>query len=69
MNLAYMIDRLITEGGFSEYSLAQSIGSSQPTINRAKKGVGTSYKTGKNIEELYYKTFELEENQLTATQE
>lgn len=44
----------IAETGMSQAEIANRIGASQPTVHRIlEKGHGTSYDTGKKIEQLY----------------
>ena len=48
-----MVNRLLSEGEFSQPALAALVGVSQPTINRISKGSKTSYESGKKIESIY----------------
>ena len=43
----------LTNSGMTEAEIAESIGSTQPTVHRIKKGSKTNYRTGKAIERLY----------------
>ena len=52
MNLQMMISALI-ERGWSQHSIAEKIGTTQPTIHRAAKGADVRYETGKSIERLF----------------
>lgn len=52
MQLKDMVSVLL-DSGFSQASLAQACGTTQPTIWRAARGVDIRYSTGKEIERLY----------------
>lgn len=52
MELKDMVNVLI-DSGFSQASIAQVCGTTQPTIWRAARGVDIRYSTGKEIERLY----------------
>lgn len=54
MTLQDMIVALL-DSGFSQHSLAEAVGVSQPTIFKASKGRELKYTTGKKIERLYRK--------------
>jgi hypothetical protein len=47
-----MVGFLIAKG-FSEVGIAKAVGTSQPTIHRIKCGSGTTYETGKRIENMF----------------
>lgn len=41
--------------GLSQREIAETVGTTQPTIHRATKGAGVSYETGKAIEKMHQK--------------
>lgn len=41
--------------GYSQRAIAESVGTTQPTIHRASKGASVRYETGKAIEALLKK--------------
>jgi len=59
-----MVNRLLSEGGFSQPALAALVGVSQPTINRISKGSKTSYESGKKIESIYSAHFDCSKSSL-----
>lgn len=52
MTIQEMLAELL-EGGFSQRVIAERVGTTQPTINRAAKGADVRYVTGKAIERFY----------------
>lgn len=52
MTIKNMIDELM-ELGLSQGSIADAVGTTQPTIHRALNGADIRYTTGKAIESLY----------------
>ena len=52
MQLSDMVNALLASG-FSQASIAQAVGTNQPTIWRAAQGVDIRYSTGREIERLY----------------
>jgi len=52
MKIKKMIERLV-ELGYSQGSIADAVGTTQPTIHRALNGADIRYTTGKAIEALY----------------
>lgn len=52
MTIKTMIEGLI-ERGYSQGSIADAVGTTQPTIHRALNGSDVRYTTGKAIESLY----------------
>jgi len=52
MNIQVMLAELL-EAGLSQRVIAERVGTTQPTINRAAKGADVRYVTGKAIERLY----------------
>jgi len=50
-NLIKHIQKLI-KTGWSQYSIAAAVGTSQPTVNRILSGTKCSYDVGKKIEAL-----------------
>lgn len=52
MNIKNMIEELM-ESGYSQGSIADAVGTTQPTIHRALNGSDIRYTTGKAIEALY----------------
>jgi transcriptional regulator with XRE-family HTH domain len=52
---APMIEFLIAEAGWSERTLAEKLGVSQPTVNRMRRGVQqtTSFEVGDRLRNLY----------------
>jgi predicted transcriptional regulator len=54
MTIKNMIEELI-ELGYSQGSIADAVGTTQPTIHRALNGSDIRYTTGKAIESLYAK--------------
>lgn len=45
-------------GGLTELDIAHSIGCSQPTVNRIKRGAEPGYVLGRRIEALYLLTID-----------
>lgn len=52
MNIQEMLAELL-RSGLSQRVIAERVGTTQPTINRAAKGADVRYVTGKAIERLY----------------
>lgn len=52
MTIQEMLKKLLLTG-MSQRDIAQKVGTTQPTINRAAKGSDIRYVTGKAIESLY----------------
>lgn len=52
MTIQEMLAKLLLSG-MSQRDIAQKVGTTQPTINRAAKGSDIRYVTGKAIEYLY----------------
>lgn len=52
MTIQEMLAELL-EAGLSQRVIAERVGTTQPTINRAAKGADVRYVTGKAIERLY----------------
>ncbi|MCY1464424.1 hypothetical protein D9M71_824440 [compost metagenome] len=52
MTIQEMLAELL-EAGLSQRVIAERVGTTQPTINRAAKGADVRYVTGKAIECLY----------------
>lgn len=52
MTIQEMLKQLLGLG-YSQRAIADRIGTTQPTINRAAKGADVRYETGKAIERLY----------------
>lgn len=52
MTIKNMIEGLI-ELGYTQGSIAEAVGATQPTIHRALNGSDVRYTTGKAIESLY----------------
>lgn len=52
MTVKNMIEELM-ELGYSQGSIADAVGTTQPTIHRALNGADIRYTTGKAIESLY----------------
>lgn len=52
MTIKNMIEELI-ELGYTQGSIAEAVGATQPTIHRALNGSDIRYTTGKAIETLY----------------
>lgn len=52
MTIQKMISELIARG-WSQHSIAENVGTTQPTIHRAANGAGIRYETGRAIERLY----------------
>ncbi|XFB06407.1 hypothetical protein AAGT13_20905 [Azotobacter salinestris] len=52
MSIQQMLANL-TEWGYSQKSIAEEVGTSQPNIHRALKGSKVSYTIGKAIENLH----------------
>ncbi|MCH2341480.1 hypothetical protein ACGFZ7_16345 [Pseudomonas sp. NPDC047963] len=52
MKIKTMIEELM-ERGYSQGSIADAVGTTQPTIHRALNGSDIRYTTGKAIEALY----------------
>lgn len=52
MTIKNMIEGLI-EMGYTQGSIAEAVGATQPTIHRALNGSDVRYTTGKAIESLY----------------
>lgn len=52
MTISQMLGDLV-KTGLSQQEIAELVGTSQPTINRALKGTGVRYDVGKNIERLH----------------
>lgn len=53
MTIQQMLAELLN-AGFSQRVIAERVGTTQPTINRAAKGADVRYVTGKAIECLYF---------------
>ncbi|WP_161975086.1 hypothetical protein [Pseudomonas lactis] len=53
MTIQQMLAELLSTG-LSQRVIAERVGTTQPTINRAAKGADVRYVTGKAIEGLYY---------------
>lgn len=52
MTIKNMIEGLL-EAGYTQGSIAEAVGATQPTIHRALNGSDVRYTTGKAIESLY----------------
>ena len=52
MTIQEMLAELL-QSGLSQRVIAERVGTTQPTINRAAKGADVRYVTGKAIESLY----------------
>lgn len=52
MNIQEILAELL-RSGLSQRVIAERVGTTQPTINRAAKGADVRYVTGKAIERLY----------------
>ena len=59
MSIQEMISALVDKG-WSQHSIAEKIGTTQPTIHRASKGSDVRYELGKAIERLHSEVFQPE---------
>lgn len=57
MTIKKMIEELM-ELGYTQNSIADAVGATQPTIHRALNGSDIRYTTGKAIESLYIRKLE-----------
>ncbi|MCQ4267372.1 hypothetical protein NAV28_09095 [Pseudomonas stutzeri] len=57
MTIKKMIEELM-ELGYTQHSIADAVGATQPTIHRALNGSDIRYTTGKAIESLYIRKLE-----------
>jgi len=51
--LSQIIEELVNDAGMTEAEIASSVGSTQPTINRIRRGAGTNFDLGNRLVELH----------------
>lgn len=66
MTIKKMIEELM-ELGYTQNSIADAVGATQPTIHRALNGSDIRYTTGKAIESLYIRKLEESADQPSAS--